>query len=85
MAHDGSLRSLIVSKMSSYCVCAIVLWLVSLASFVECQTLYSNAEAREVPQIQALEKAVKRLEQENRALKGKWICLFWVLRHTKSK
>lgn len=72
--------------MSSYCVCAIVLWLVSLASFVEGQTLYnSNAEAREVPQIQALEKAVKRLEQENRALKGKWICLFGVLRHTKSK
>ncbi|XP_078335251.1 CD209 antigen-like protein A [Crassostrea virginica] len=57
--------------MPSYCVCAIVLWLVSLASFVEGQTLYSNAEAREVPQIQALETAVKRLEQENRALKNK--------------
>ena len=59
--------------MSSFCVCAVVLGLVSLASFVEGQTLYSNAEAIEVPQIQALQNAVKRLEQENRDLKSKCI------------
>ena len=59
--------------MASICVCAVVLGLVSLASFVEGQTLYAKAEAIEVPEIQALQNAVKRLEQENRDLKSKWI------------
>ena len=58
--------------MSSFCVYAVVLWLVGLASLGQGQTLYSNDEAREVSQMQALLRAVKRLEQENRVLKSKW-------------
>ena len=34
------------------------------------QDLYSNAEAREVPKIQALQKAVKRLIQETKLSSG---------------
>lgn len=78
--------------MSSFCVYAVVLWLVSLASLGQGQTLYSYDEAREVLQIQTLLKAVKRLEQENRVLKSKWkenkplkLCLKQIKGHQRSE